>query len=134
MDWVYVYEFMSSQEGSWSFFYFYSKWLLRLREGSLIIVFRRLRELKWRYGDISMEISWGHLIGDIKIFMKIFCWIIKKHYYYFFWKKSKNNKDTISKFYLISCNASWWFFSCLFKLYLFLHKLLKVSFGDQSFF
>jgi hypothetical protein len=36
-----------------------------------------------------MEISWGHLIGDIKIFMKIFCWIIKKHYYFFLFEKNQ---------------------------------------------
>jgi len=86
LDWVYVYEFMSSQEGSWSFFIFIASghWDLEGDKWSW-----RLRELKWRYGDISMKISWGHLIGDIKIFMKIFCWIIKKHYYFFYLKKIK---------------------------------------------
>jgi len=116
-------------------FHFYGKWSLILREGSLIIVFKisDREDLEILNGD--METFPWRFHEDIKIFMKIFCWIIKKHYYFFFiWKKSKDNEDTISKFYLISCNASWWFFSCLFRLYLFLHKLLKVSFGDQSFY
>lgn len=56
--------------------------------------------------------------------MEIFCWMHEKHYYFLFEKK--DNGDIIFKIYIISDSASWGLFSYLFRLYLFLHKLLKV--------
>jgi hypothetical protein len=59
------------------------------------------------------------------IFMKI-----RRNNTIFYLKNSKDNRDIFFEklSYLQQCFI--WIFSCLFKLLLFLHKLLKVSFRD----